>query len=662
MGINRDIKKAIITVAGYFWFSLTFIWMIFEITEFSFYTESELRGNKGVFISVFFVSIILAILIYQLYPTFEEIFDRRKSDGEKYTYISQDNKYLMSKMLIHSNLNYMNDDMSLLDPICDKLFFEKDYDEAIRIGIFNSSILLRLDKHYLRVINGLYILDALDKWVKYNGGSKESNKYKYIENFVRINDLGWSLYSLEKNKIIMLLEFIERNNDLKYINDNYLREELSLENYKDIVVNELTSRKQRLIKKKCFYKLVCQSLRHLSSIHPLQAEREGALELLEKYCGKIKNYKDSIEMKSNLLYLKGKIKFKESETSSDLEEAINYIKKASNGYKKIGDADRYVKCYGLRGDVYKARAHLDSKKRDPKFLKLAYDCYYEGYIECRKISRYDGLIKNLKGYIELAEVLDIMGNDILINSRIGLKIAKITQNQRDITYFRSICKPNHIILIRHGESKKNIDKIINGEGDLTEDGKARILIKAQDIKEYLDRHNITNDEVKIYGQDKKQVTQSIRIFSEFFPEAKCVYDDNLRPTKMGVLFEKSEDQLNVNASKSYKSLIKWRNKEISAAEICIDGMEDKESYWSRAEKVYDEIEDNTCSIVVCTTSVAILLTHYILGNDVDSDNYKCFDVPLGGIIHFINNFNMYELCNKDHLTNIKFTDIENTFI
>lgn len=238
----------------------------------------------------------------------------------------------------------------------------------------------------------------------------------------------------------------------------------------------------------------------------------------------------------------------------------------------------------------------------------------------------------------------------------GYSYAKRLKNEKYEKIFKTYISQKHIILIRHCESEKNINKTINGIGKLTDYGKQIMTKKGLMIKNYLAIHGIYDTEIKLYGYQNTQTEESLFLLSGILPGAETVYDERLAPTNMGVL--KSQNEADVISSEAYIELERWRNRQIPVNKLSIEDMEKPKDFWLRAVPFIEAIIGNKCSIVVCTTSIAILLTHILLKNNYDTDTYMCIDVPLGGMIHFIDDGDGYVLHNRDLLTNIAFQRLD----
>jgi broad specificity phosphatase PhoE len=251
-----------------------------------------------------------------------------------------------------------------------------------------------------------------------------------------------------------------------------------------------------------------------------------------------------------------------------------------------------------------------------------------------------------------------------ITAKEGYCRALALRNSRMIAEFTKLFLPRRIILFRHGEADKNINAVINGSGALTEQGIIEVEKAIASIKAYLEAHGYDIQAVEIYGSaDKKQqVKGTLEIIkNNGFSNDRIHYAINeLRPTNMGVLAGVSEINPPEKLKDAFKLLQRWRNNTISLADFNIEGMEEPAFFWERAKRFLETIKGNECSIIVCTTSMAILLTHCLTMDELDLAAYKHLHIPLCGIVHFVETEDGdFQIVNKDNDTNICFSAIEN---
>ena len=172
--------------------------------------------------------------------------------------ISSKDRSAFNAKLVNFGLHYMPDELVLLDPI--KTMIEQNqYSNASVFGFWSSSRYLHMGNHFVRVLNGLYTLKALDSARNDIGFSKDKNSYDFMEYSTYINNLGWSLFSLNDKQFCKLIAYLERNVDIDYLSILSKKEQsnrlIAKENLNRIYI--------KLIDEKRFNTLICQCLRHL---------------------------------------------------------------------------------------------------------------------------------------------------------------------------------------------------------------------------------------------------------------------------------------------------------------------------------------------------------------------------------------------------------------
>lgn len=674
-------SQQVITYFGYWWVSFSVIYGIIQLVTFSFNISVTFWWVGLIILSaVLLITSLIAFLFVKLFPNIlDKIFNKLPED-KKYYDIPVDEQLSNLKEIIYSSLCNSDNDESLLASL--KSCIENSDDESLlkarNITFTNSSLFHRLGKEYVRVLNGLYSLLVLSKLKSKSLIKEYSREYVYRKNYILINDLGWSLTKLTDLEWDSLIDIIDNDNnpELKKVNSLY---NVIDKNHSQCInaVNNIYSALSELEQnKKSYAKLLAQAIRHLINIDFTNADINASnprkiktqfsdshslLINLENVIKLIRNDDDRNEMWGHYYYINAIKKIKISSTAysynkmKELEEADKFIKKAKNcfaNFKNV-DEERLLKCLNVEATIFINQADIN-KTENEKLISKAITVLEEALNKAKKLMRYDQVLRNLKTLVEICP------NEKAIQyAKEGFITAEILRNETYKKEFLKYYKPKHIILIRHGESDKNLDKIINGEGHLTESGSESIVHKAEQIKKYLNKYNYK--EIKIYGHSKLQVNETIQLISKTLKISaeNCIYSDLLKPTDMGILRCKSETDNSLKESLTI--LDKWRNHTITIEELTETlNAERAIDFWQRANQFIENICDNECSIIVCTTSIAILLAHYLTDSEYNSQTYCHINVPLGGIIHFVKSANKsgYELVNKEAITNINFSSIE----
>lgn len=670
-----DKSQKLITFMGYWWVSFSVIFGIVQLSQFAFsYTIDIWWLGLILVMAILVLSTIISCLLLKFFPhILDKIFDKLPEE-KKYIDLSEEEKSAALKAIIYSSLSNCENDETLLTPLkilCDENAKNDDVLQAIRVGIINSPIFHRLGKSKVRAINGVYTLFALEKAEERR--LVEHGEACYIRNYVLINDLGWEISRLSDDEYTEFKDYIISQNLSKLLVRNYGFDLGNIQ--KTLAINNIEKAKKELEENGSHEPLRAQALRHLLNIDDNYYVEDNLREF-NKIISEIKNDDDRKEMQGNACYLRAVHAIShlsdngtEQANEKFFCDALQYIQAAQRYYMSLStiDNERISKCYNVKGKLfYKYSMVIQSLTTKKEYLNKALVEFENGLKESKRLLRYDQILRNLLSLTE------IYGNDKLDTcdkgesisyAKEGLKIAETLKNYTYKTKFLKYYKPRHIIIIRHGESEKNINKIVNGEGKLTQFGRETITDRTQMIKNYLDNYGYKN--ISIYGHKKCQVSETIDIIKSILPipEDRCRKDvDALRPTDMGKL--KGVSESNEECKNYLLTLERWRNGAISVENMVKElQAEEVESFWARAENFIESIKNDSqveCAIVVCTTSVAILLTHYLTMINYTSERYRHIDVPLGGIIHFVETTdkNKYEIVNKESLTNINFAGIE----
>ncbi len=174
------------------------------------------------------------------------------------------------------------------------------------------------------------------------------------------------------------------------------------------------------------------------------------------------------------------------------------------------------------------------------------------------------------------------------------------------------------ILVRHGETVANIEKVYSGWSnyDLTEKGKLQIKILAEELKTY----NVDVIYTSPLGRTMETATEIAKI-----TEKEIVIDDNLREINFGVFDGKTAKQIEETYPVEWDNWIKdYECYKIPEGECLKDML-------NRVKGFMDSIKnkDGTC-IIVSHAGVIQSIVTYLL--DLDLKKMWHFQCTTGGYI------------------------------
>ena len=208
---------------------------------------------------------------------------------------------------------------------------------------------------------------------------------------------------------------------------------------------------------------------------------------------------------------------------------------------------------------------------------------------------------------------------------------------------------HRIILVRHGESYKNIKKVQGGPGELlTPKGIRQVTAISKKIK------SITVSQVvHVYSPDRMHTKNTADIISRHLnTSTELLY--SMVPFNLGVLDGLSLEEMASEYPAMFDLLSKWNRKEIDIKELKIKNIDSYIDYWHRGSNILSEVSRTGDIIMVCTNSIMILLAHKMLNNDPTTTNkYRHIDIPNCGIISFTtSDFLHYTLDERSTTVNI----------
>lgn len=646
------LSKKFIAFIGYWWITLSVLIAIWQLFDFVYEYKIPEPWNWISIIGIILLSLVIAIVLTCSFPFILDVLFDKISSEEKYFNIEKETELKNLQATICASISCMRDEEMLIETLkescCNSQPNLSDYTKALGIGETNSKLLNCLDKNYLRIINGIYSLYALAKKNEKPRILQNRKQSSYLKHYFFINDIGWSLYELcdaeweaLKNRCSLF------SSDIKNIVDQNLDFNLSSrQNGINILKKSIhTLSGQHPI-------LIAQAYRHLLSFEECRQEDPKLFDKFVAAIKRVKNDEERKDMEGNSEYLQAKLKLKEFLTCADPErksmiisEALECVNKADEKFIDVDDFSRRSKCFNLKGQILVKKGNIVDAEQ----------CFKEGLSYSYNIQRYDQILLCLQSLVEM------QCKDWERYAKDGLRISMKIRDRKHEAFFNSYCKVKHIFLIRHGESEKNLNKTVNGSGNLTQNGKEQIAGRIASIDNYLKEYGYSPNDIKLYGLNKLQIEQTIQTILEKWTSCHVKWDnDLLKPIDMGVLHGKQESDTTHIVFEQMKILNQWRNGDISVDRLNIDGMEPFAEYWEQARDFITSImkENEKVNVVVCTASIAILLTHYLINSKMKPEEYRCIEFPLGGVVHFRWRIDSdkFEIANRNETTNIAFAE------
>lgn len=194
----------------------------------------------------------------------------------------------------------------------------------------------------------------------------------------------------------------------------------------------------------------------------------------------------------------------------------------------------------------------------------------------------------------------------------------------------------YVLLLRHGESYKNIKSIHGGIGEsLTQKGKEQVINTVPRIQKIIQTQNV----VRIFSVASIHTIETSMILANCLGTDFEVLND-LAPLDMGILNGLSDTEMQQLYPEVYENLLLWRKREIDISKLSIPRMEDIQRFWQRGISAIKHVE-NGINIFVLTNSLYILITNILLGRRItESNKYKHIAVKNCDMIVFGKNDNI----------------------
>jgi len=187
-----------------------------------------------------------------------------------------------------------------------------------------------------------------------------------------------------------------------------------------------------------------------------------------------------------------------------------------------------------------------------------------------------------------------------------------------------------LILIRHGESYKNIEDRHGGVGNnLTNLGRKQIIEFRSKLKD------LTLTPIQIFHSNVPQTYESAELLAI---DLKCplIFDERIKPLNIGLLDGLSREEASSQFPQIASLMELWRNGEIEIHELLLPEGEDLESFWNRGCSFMDYIKTfEGLNIIVGTRSILILLISIALNRSIKKGGgYKTIEINNSSFITF----------------------------
>lgn len=189
---------------------------------------------------------------------------------------------------------------------------------------------------------------------------------------------------------------------------------------------------------------------------------------------------------------------------------------------------------------------------------------------------------------------------------------------------------SYIILLRHGESYKNLKSIHGGPGErLTPKGVFQTQSVAQKIKD-----SFPSDNISVFSNKSIHTSETATILSDCLNVKNHILDQ-LLPLNMGVFSGLSDTEMKSCYPDNYESLLLWRKREIEISQLNIPEMENLYDFWKRGETALESATGKV-NIFVLTNSLFILFVNILLGRSLNKGSgYKHVSIKNCDMVTFI---------------------------
>lgn len=193
-----------------------------------------------------------------------------------------------------------------------------------------------------------------------------------------------------------------------------------------------------------------------------------------------------------------------------------------------------------------------------------------------------------------------------------------------------------IIVSRHGESFKNLNKVDGGKGSaLTNNGIEQINGVSENISKIVDYLNLP---VNIYkSTDRQQVKESAEIIAKRL-NSDVKTDKRFTPIKLGRFDGLNSKEQKDLYPKAFDLHHKWQKGlvDIKVSEKEIEDAQTAEDYYNQIDSFVQELPYNTINILVGTRSDVICLYNIFRNQKPSKDmSYKYYDIDYGNADIFV---------------------------
>lgn len=199
-----------------------------------------------------------------------------------------------------------------------------------------------------------------------------------------------------------------------------------------------------------------------------------------------------------------------------------------------------------------------------------------------------------------------------------------------------------LILVRHGESLKNLADRHGGMGDsLTDLGKNQI----KDFYELV--FSLSIPQIRVHCSNVFQAMESADILATLLG-TQTIVDERVRPLDIGILSGLSKAEANSLFPDSANLMEAWRHGKIEIGQLIIPDAEPLDLFWERGVSFIDSLKNTEgINIVVGTRSILTLLISILLNrNTCVGGGYKSIEIPNGTFISFNYSNQVFNVNNK----------------